>query len=115
MPDDAPLRDACRTVAPDLVATGVPTPVAARALEQAYAARAWWLEAWPEGAEHLLSLVAQDVQDAVSREHDPRWPLCPEHGDHALAVEPELGPDPFWVCEISGLPVSQVGSLPPLA
>jgi hypothetical protein len=52
------------------------------------------------------------VQEAVHATHDPDWPLCPEHGDHALFVEPDLGTDPFWVCHRSGLPVAQVGELP---
>ena len=72
--------------------------------------RRWWLEQWAEGAEFLVCLLAQDVQEAVHA-RDPRWPLCAEHGDHALVVEPDLGPDPFWVCERSGLPVAAVGSL----
>jgi hypothetical protein len=42
---------------------------------------------------------------------DSDWPICPEHRDHALFVEPDLGPDPFWVCHRSGLPVARVGQL----
>lgn len=72
--------------------------------------RRWWVEQWPDGAQFLTCLLAQDVQEAV-HELDPRWPLCAEHGDHALVVEPDLGTDPFWVCERSGLPVAPVGSL----
>lgn len=72
--------------------------------------RRWWLEQWPEGAPYLVCLVAQDVQEAL-HEQDPTWPLCPEHKDHALTVEPDLGTDPFWVCDRSGLPVAPVGSL----
>lgn len=72
--------------------------------------RRWWVEQWPDGAELLLCLIAQDVQEAVN-EGDPMWPLCGEHLDHRLTVEPDLGPDPFWVCERSGLPVAPVGSL----
>lgn len=72
--------------------------------------RRWWVEQWPDGAQFLTCLLAQDVQEAV-QELDPTWPLCTEHGDHPLAVEPDLGTDPFWVCERSGLPVAPVGSL----
>lgn len=72
--------------------------------------RQWWVEQWPDGEPLLLCLLAQDVQEAVN-ELDPTWPLCAEHGDHRLVVEPDLGPDPFWVCERSGLPVAPVGSL----
>jgi hypothetical protein len=81
-------------------------PIVDRCLEE----RRWWLEQWPDGAQYLLCLLAQDVQEAV-RELDPTWPLCAEHQDHRLYVEPDLGTDPFWVCEVSGLPVAAVGSL----
>ena len=74
--------------------------------------RGWWLAQWPDGAEHVLGLLAQDVQEAVHADHDPDWPLCPDHRDHALFVKPDLGPDPFWVCHRTGLPVASVGSLP---
>jgi hypothetical protein len=80
-------------------------------LEACVEQRRWWVEQWAEGAIYLACLLAQDVQEAVQEAHDPRWPLCPEHGDHALVVEPDLGTDPFWVCERSGLPVAPVGSL----
>ena len=80
----------------------------ARVLEE----RRWWLREWPDGAPHVLSLLAQDLQDLVHETTDPLWPLCVEHADHPLLVEPDLGPDPFWVCHRSGLPVAAVGSLP---
>jgi hypothetical protein len=72
--------------------------------------RRWWVQEWPDGEQFLLCLLAQDVQEAV-RETDPLWPRCAEHGDHPLFVEPDLGTDPFWVCERSGLPVAPVASL----
>ena len=77
--------------------------------------RGWWLEQWPEGAPHVLGLVAQDVQEAVHA-RDPLWPPCPETScperlRHALLVEPDLGPDPFWTCHRTGLPVAPVGGL----
>ena len=84
--------------------------VVARALE----GRRWWLAEWPAGGDLLLCLLAQDVQEIVHETADPLWPLCPEHRDHPLLVEPDLGPDPFWVCHRTGLPVAQVGSLPHL-
>ncbi len=83
------------------------TGVVGRAVED----RRWWLSEWPAGSDLLLCMLAQDVQEAV-HETDPLWPLCPEHGDHPLLVEPDLGPDPFWVCHRTGLPVAPVGSLP---
>lgn len=74
--------------------------------------RRWWLAEWPGGGPHVLGLVAQDLQETVHEGGDPLWPLCPEHRDHPLFVEPDLGPDPFWVCHRTGLPVAPVGSLP---
>jgi hypothetical protein len=82
----------------------------ARAVE----GRRWWLAEWPDGAPHVLCLLAQDVQELVQETSDPLWPACPEHPDHPLLVEPDLGPDPFWVCHRTGLPLAAVGSLPPL-
>jgi hypothetical protein len=81
-------------------------------VDDVVAGRRWWLAEWPDGAPHLLCLLAQDLQDAVQSRSDPDWPICPEHRDHALLVEPDLGPDPFWVCHRTGLPVGPVGSLP---
>lgn len=85
------------------------------AVEAAVAHRAWWLEQWPDGAPHVLGLLAQDVQEAV-RVHEPLWPPCREtsceqRGAHPMFVEPDLGPDPFWTCERTGLPVAPVGAL----
>ena len=79
-------------------------------IEACLQGRRWWVEQWPEGEQFLVCLLAQDVQEAI-REDDPTWPLCPEHQDHPLFVEPDLGTDPFWVCEKSGLPVAPVGRL----
>ena len=84
------------------------------AVAQAVEHRRWWLEQWPAGGPFVLCLLAQDVQEAVHLV-DRLWPRCPEHADHSLVVEPDLGPDPFWVCERSGLPVAAVGSLRELA
>ena len=110
MPDVEPvLRDARRAVAADL-GRALDPAARAEALDGALAHRTWWLEQWPEGAPLVLGLVAQDVQEAVAA-RDPLWPLCPEHRDHPLHVEPDLGPDPFWVCHRTGLPVAAVGSL----
>jgi len=79
--------------------------------------RRWWLEQWPDGAPLVLCLLAQDVQETVHL-RNPLWPTCsepscPEVGRHPLFVEPDLGPDPFWVCHTTGLPVAPVGSLRP--
>ncbi len=78
--------------------------------------RRWWLEHWPDGAPHIVGLLAQDVQEAVHEAADPLWPrctesTCPARLQHALFVEPDLGPDPFWTCHRTGLPVAPVGQL----
>jgi hypothetical protein len=81
----------------DLEATGVDGPRAVNLVEDAVAARRWWLQQWPDGAAFVAGLVAQDVQDALLEESG-RWPLCPRHATEALSVEPELGEDPHWFC-----------------
>lgn len=83
-------------------------------VEDSVAHRRWWVEQWPAGIGFVAGLVAQDVQDALLERYG-RWPLCPvctEGGDpHALNVEPELGPDPHWVCAKAEVFVAPVGSL----
>lgn len=91
------------------------SPLWEAALQDSLTQRAWWLAQWEDGAPHVLGLVAQDVQEAVHA-LDPMWPLCteatcPERERHALFVEPDLGPDPFWTCHRTGLPVAAVGHL----
>jgi hypothetical protein len=95
----------------DLDNTGLLSPATLAALDHVLAERRAWVDAWPDGAEHVPGLVAQDVQEAVHERIDPGWPRCPEHLDHPLFIEPDLGPDPFWVCYLSGLPVAPVGGL----
>lgn len=85
-------------------------------LDAALQQRRWWVEQWPGGIEHVPGLLAQDVQEAIHAGHDPLWPRCTESTCpavllHALFVEPDLGPDPFWTCHRTGLPVAPVGSL----
>jgi hypothetical protein len=96
----------------DLAAVDVADAEVVSLVEDAVAQRRWWVEQWPDGAGFVAGLVAQDVQD-VFMERYGRWPLCPRcmENPHALAVEPELGPDPHWVCEAAGTVVAPVGSL----
>jgi hypothetical protein len=71
------------------------------------------VQQWPDGADFVAGLIAQDVQDALLDRYG-RWPLCPVCGAgdlHALDVEPELGPDPHWVCHKAGVQVAAVGAL----
>ncbi|MEU4087444.1 hypothetical protein ACWD4F_19645 [Streptomyces aureus] len=112
-PLEQALHAARARVLADLVAGRVAEADVVSLVEDSVVQRRWWVEQWPDGAEFVAGLVAQDVQDALLERHG-RWPLCPvcSTGDpHALEVEPELGPDPHWVCHQAGVKISPVGSL----
>jgi hypothetical protein len=113
---EAALHTARARLLHDLTARDVAEAAVVSLVEDAVAHRRWWVEQWPEGVEYLLGLVAQDVQDALLDGYG-RWPLCTAHaaqGDpHALTVEPELGPEPHWVCPKEGVVVAPVGELGP--
>lgn len=83
-------------------------------LEEALAERHWWVNEWPAGAAYVAGQVAQDVQDALLDTAD-RWPLCATCDRtevvHELRIEPELGEDPHWVCQRSGIVVATLGEL----
>lgn len=112
---EAALHAARAAVHADLAATDICTAEVVSLLEDAVTHRRWWVEQWPDGADFLPGLVAQDMQDALL-ERFGRWPLCPLHADegdpHPLSVEPELGPDAHWVCGLAGAVVAAVGELP---
>jgi hypothetical protein len=117
MDDAKPLEQALHAaralVLADLAARDVADAGVVSLVEEAVTHRRWWVEQWPEGVEYVAGLVAQDVQDALLERYG-RWPLCPvcDAGDpHALDVEPELGPDPHWVCSKAGVVVAPVGGL----
>ncbi|MGV9884607.1 hypothetical protein [Streptomyces sp. NPDC003006] len=112
-PLEQALHAARALVLADLVAREVAEAEVVSLVEESVAHRRWWVEQWPEGIDYVAGLVAQDVQDALLERHG-RWPLCPVCGSgdpHALEVEPELGPDPHWVCGKAGVVVARVGSL----
>ncbi|MFB7907917.1 hypothetical protein ACFXPX_43595 [Kitasatospora sp. NPDC059146] len=108
------LHNARAQILADLTARDVADAAVVSLVEQAVTHRRWWLEQWPDGTEYVLGLVAQDVQDALLEAYG-RWPLCTgcaADGDpHALSVEPELGPEPHWVCGKQGAVVAPVGEL----
>lgn len=108
------LHAARALVMADLTAGDVVRADVVSMVEDAVAHRRWWVEQWPEGVGFVAGLIAQDVQDALLERYG-RWPLCPvctDSGDpHALDVEPELGPDPHWVCGKAGVVVARVGRL----
>ncbi|MFE7960654.1 hypothetical protein [Streptomyces sp. NPDC057413] len=112
-PLEQALHAARARVMADLIAREVAEADVVSMVEDSIAQRRWWVEQWPDGAAYLAGLVAQDVQDALLERYG-RWPLCPVCGSgdpHALEVEPELGPDPYWVCSQAGVKVAAVGSL----
>ena len=111
-PDD-PLLAARALVLHDLAARGLAQPAVVSMLERSLSERRWWLSQWPGGAAYVLGLVAQDVQDAV-QDTIGRWPRCSSCdslNEHDLRITPELGDDPQWVCENSGIIVAAVGRL----
>ena len=112
-----PLEQALHTaralVMADLAAGDVAEAQIVSLVEDAVTHRRWWVEQWPDGVEFVVGLVAQDVQDALLERHG-RWPVCPVcvvGEPHALDVEPELGPDPHWVCTKATVSVAPVGAL----
>ncbi|WP_405012028.1 hypothetical protein [Kitasatospora sp. NBC_01539] len=111
---EAALHAARALILADLTARDVADAAVVSLVENAVTHRRWWLEQWPDGTEYVLGLVAQDVQDALLEAYG-RWPLCEAcatAGDpHALGVEPELGPEPHWVCGKEGVAVAAVGHL----
>lgn len=112
-PLEQALHAARALVLADLAAGRVAEADVVSMVEESVVQRRWWVEQWPDGVPYVAGLVAQDVQDALLERYG-RWPLCPvcEDGDpHALDVEPELGPDPRWVCHQAGVRVAEVGAL----
>ncbi|MEV6422237.1 hypothetical protein [Streptomyces sp. NPDC051662] len=118
-PLEQALHAARALVLADLAAGDVARAEVVSLVEESVSHRRWWVEQWPQGAAYVAGLVAQDVQDALLERYG-RWPLCPvcaeggpdePGGPHALEVEPELGPDPHWVCGKAGVVVAAVGSL----
>ncbi|MFJ6528641.1 hypothetical protein ACIQMZ_25665 [Streptomyces longwoodensis] len=112
-PLEQALHAARARVLADLAADEVARADVVSMVENSVVERRWWVEQWPDGAAYLPGLVAQDVQDALLERYG-RWPLCPVCGSgdpHALDVEPELGPDPHWVCHKAAVRVAAIGSL----
>ncbi|WP_165986135.1 hypothetical protein [Streptomyces sp. YIM 98790] len=100
----------------DLRAGGLDRAEVVSRLDEALAHRRWWVSQWPEGAAFVPGLLAQDIQDALL-ETAGRWPVCPRCSEpgrdipHSLDVQPELGPDPHWVCPATGVVLAPVGRL----
>ncbi|MBA3311168.1 MAG: hypothetical protein H0U28_14155 [Nocardioidaceae bacterium] len=108
-----PLLHARALVLEDLSAAGLVDPHTVSLVEECVSSRRWWLSQWQQGEAYVEGLVAQDVQDALFDE-SRRWPVCAgclDPIEHSLAIEPELGPDPHWVCSESGAVVAALGRL----
>ncbi|MDQ1616261.1 MAG: hypothetical protein QOJ60_2200 [Actinomycetota bacterium] len=108
-----PLLTARALVLRDLASQGGLDPHTVSVVEDCVAQRRWWLAQWSAGEDFIAGLVAQDVQDMLFDEAR-RWPVCDtcaEPVEHSLAIEPELGPDPHWVCSESGSVIAPLGHL----
>ncbi|TDD67779.1 hypothetical protein E1262_18200 [Jiangella aurantiaca] len=98
----------------DLGARRLDVAAAVDVLDAALTERRWWVEQWPDGAAFVAGQLAQDVQDRLLDAGVGRWPSCESCVDeepHELRIEPELGPDPQWVCEKTGRPAAPLGAL----
>src|SRR5690625_3354855 len=114
MSDADPLLDARARVVHDLQARGVDHPQLVHIVDAVVTERRWWVEQWPEGGAYVAGQIAQDVQERVRDAGLGRWPRCAscdELDGHELRITPDLGPDPTWVCETSGILVAPLGSL----
>jgi hypothetical protein len=97
---DDPLLAARARTLHDLAVRGLADAIGVSLLEEAVSQRRWWLAQWEQGAQFVAGLVAQDVQDQLF-----------DAGVHSLLLEPELDPDPHWVCGESGIEVATLGQL----
>lgn len=108
------LMSARALVLHDLSARGMESARSVDVLEAVLSDRRWWVEQWPEGAAYVSGQIAQDVQERLLDAQLGRWPrctVCDQADDHELHIEPELGPDPHWVCEVSGITAGPLGEL----
>lgn len=108
------LLEARAKVLHDLGARGLDSANAVDLLEDAVTERRWWVDQWPDGASFVAGQVAQDVQDRLLDGGLGRWPrctACDETDPHELRIKPELGPDPRWLCDKSGIVVAGLGEL----
>ncbi|HSI93140.1 MAG TPA: hypothetical protein VK925_06535 [Jiangellaceae bacterium] len=113
MVDDV-LLDARAVVLRDLGARAFDSAAAVDVLEDVLTERRWWIEQWPDGASYVAGQIAQDVQDRLLDLRLGRWPrctACDQTQVHELRISPELGTDPHWICEESGMTVAPLGAL----
>jgi len=108
--DDA-LNEARARLLHDLSATSSDQPRSIDVLDKVLHERRLWLELWPGGSPFITCLIAQDVKEQLAPVIG-RWPHCVEVAAHELYVDPDLGTDPYWVCEECRAPAGRVGELP---
>jgi hypothetical protein len=111
---DETLLDARARILHDLQSCACADASTVSIVEDAVTHRRWWVEEWPDGAAYVAGQIAQDVQDALL-DKVGRWPLCRDCDDesepHELRIEPEVGENPRWVCEIAGIVIAPLGAL----
>lgn len=98
----------------DLQACGLDAAPVVDVVDDVIRERRWWVDQWPDGASFVAGQVAQDVQDRLLDGGLGRWPrctACDETEFHELHIQPDLGPDPQWVCEKAGIRVASLGEL----
>ena len=78
---DALLQARARVVH-DLAACGLDTAACVSVVDEAVSSRRWWADEWPEGAQFLTCLVAQDVQEALLDEDG----VDAGHGEDGVGV-----------------------------
>jgi hypothetical protein len=109
-----PLLDARARVLHDLTARSLDSADVVDVLEDVVTERRWWVGEWPDGGSFVAGQVAQDVQDRLLDAgfgHWRRCVACDETDIHELHIEPELGPEPRWRCNKSGIVVAALGEL----
>ena len=109
-----PLLNARARLLHDLAARGLDSADVVDLLEDVVTERRWWIGEWPDGGSYVAGQVAQDVQDRLLDARIGRWPrcvACDETEAHELHIDPELGPEPRWRCDKSGIVVAALGEL----
>ena len=107
-----PLLAARALLLHDLAACEITAAGVVELLEDVVEQRRWWVASWPQGGDVVAGQLAQDLQERLLDEAGRRWPECPLHdGTHELRIDPDLGPDPHWVCDDAGAVVAPLGQL----
>jgi hypothetical protein len=105
---DDDLDGALALVIADLVVAGI----GERQAEQlAWSAAQDRLDAvGPEAGGETALQVIDFLQDDIIYDRREAWPVCPEHGHHALVIE-LYDPTAMWTCRKSGRRFAKLGEL----